>query len=92
MAKVRIPAQLRSLAGGDRVLDLPGETVAGLIDNLEAQHPGFKERLVDHNGEPSSFVGIYVGGEDIRFLSGLETPITADTEVSIVPAASGGTS
>ena len=90
MATVRIPAQLRSLTGGDRVLDLQGSTVAELIEHLESKHPGFKERLIDPSGEPSSFVGIYVGGEDIRFLSGLDTEITADTEVSIVPAASGG--
>ncbi len=90
MASVRIPAQLRNLTGGDRVLDLQGATVAELIDALEGKHPGFKERLLDAEGEPSSFVGIYVGGEDIRFLSGLATEIAPDSEVSIVPAASGG--
>lgn len=90
MASVRIPAQLRSLTGGDRVLNLQGSTVSELIEDLEVKYPGFKERLLDPSGEPSSFVGIYVGGEDIRFLSGLETELAADTEVSIVPAASGG--
>jgi molybdopterin synthase sulfur carrier subunit len=90
MASVRIPAQLRSLTGGDRVLNLQGSTVSELIEDLEVKYPGFKERLLDPSGEPSSFVGIYVGGEDIRFLSGLSTELAADTEVSIVPAASGG--
>ena len=90
MASVRIPAQLRNLTGGDRVLNLQGSTVSELIEDLESKHPGFKERLLDPSGEPSSFVGIYVGGEDIRFLSGLETELAADAEVSIVPAASGG--
>ena len=90
MASVRIPAQLRNLTGGDRVLDLQGSTVSELLDDLESKHPGFKERLLDAEGQPSSFVGIYVGGEDIRFLSGLDTEITPDSEVSIVPAASGG--
>ena len=90
MASVRIPAQLRSLTGGDRVLNLQGSTVSELIEDLEVKYPGFKERLLDPSGEPSSFVGIYVGGEDIRFLSGLDTELAADTEVSIAPAASGG--
>ncbi len=90
MPKVRIPAQLRPLTGGDRLLELTGSTISELLDDLESKHPGFKERLLDANGEPSSFIGIYVGGNDIRFLSGLDTEIDSDTEVSIVPAASGG--
>ncbi len=90
MPSVRIPAQLRTLTGGSRLLELTGSTISELIDDLESKHPGFKERLLDANGEPSSFIGIYVGGNDIRFLSGLDTEIDNDTEVSIVPAASGG--
>ena len=90
MPSVRIPAQLRPLTGGSRLLELTGSTISELLDDLESKHPGFKERLLDTNGEPSSFIGIYVGGNDIRFLSGLDTEIDNDTEVSIVPAASGG--
>lgn len=90
MAKVRIPSQLRNLAGGERILELDGSTISELLDNLESKHPGFKDRLLDAKGEPSAFVGIYVSGQDIRFLAGLDTALEQTTEVSIVPAASGG--
>jgi molybdopterin synthase sulfur carrier subunit len=61
-----------------------------LIDTLEGQFPGLKERICDETGELRRFVNVYVNGEDVRFLSGLETQIAAGAEVSIVPAVAGG--
>ena len=88
---VRIPTPLRKLTNEqDSVTADDGGTLAQLIDSLEEQHPGLKERICDETGELRRFVNIYVNGEDVRFLSGLETPIEAGAEVSIVPAVAGG--
>lgn len=88
---VRIPTPLRKLTNEqDTVTANESGTLAQLIDALEEQHPGLKERLCDEAGELRRFVNIYVNGEDVRFLSGLETPIGSGAEVSIVPAVAGG--
>lgn len=88
---VRIPTPLRKLTNEkDSVTTNDGGTLAQLIDSLEEQHPGLKERICDETGELRRFVNVYVNGEDVRFLSGLETSIEAGAEVSIVPAVAGG--
>ncbi|MGB2696145.1 MAG: ubiquitin-like small modifier protein 1 [Dehalococcoidia bacterium] len=87
---VRIPTPLRKLTNEeDVVVTNDGGTLAQLIDALERQYPGLKERVCDESGELRRFVNIYVNGEDVRFLSGLQTSIE-DAEVSIVPAVAGG--
>ena len=88
---VRIPTPLRKLTGEqDTVTTEGGGTLAQLIDTLEGMHPGLKERICDETGELRRFVNVYVDGEDVRFMSGLETALDADAEVSIVPAVAGG--
>jgi molybdopterin converting factor small subunit len=89
MATVRIPTPLRTLTGGEEQLDVPGATLREVIDTLEKQHPGIRDRLLDDKGV-RRFVNIYVGDEDVRFLDGLETKLSSSTEVSIVPAIAGG--
>ncbi|HEV2126491.1 MAG TPA: ubiquitin-like small modifier protein 1 [Chloroflexota bacterium] len=88
--KVRIPTPLRRLTGGASELSVDGTTVQDALSNLESKHPGFRERLYDENGEIRRFVNIYVAGEDIRFLKGVETPVKEGEEISIVPAVAGG--
>jgi molybdopterin synthase sulfur carrier subunit len=88
--KVRIPTPLRRLAGGASELTLEGATVGEALTELDRQHPGFHDRLYDERGELRRFVNIYVGGEDIRFLQGVATPLKEGEEVSIVPAVAGG--
>lgn len=88
--KVRIPTPLRSLAGGASELTVNGSTVLEALDALEQEHPGFHDRIYDDRGEIRRFVNIYVAGEDIRFLNGVETPIKEGEEISIVPAVAGG--
>ena len=90
MAVVRIPSPLQRLVGNRRTVPGQGGTVAELIDDLERQYPGIRARLVDERGELLSFVSVFVDNEDVRFLQGLQTPVGADTEVSIVPAMAGG--
>ena len=88
---VRIPAPLRKLTSEqDTIVADESGTLAQLIDALERQYPGLKERLCDETGELRRFVNVYVNGEDVRFLSGLQTPVEAGAEVSIVPSVAGG--
>jgi molybdopterin synthase sulfur carrier subunit len=69
-----------------------GKDVAELIEDLERQFPGLRERLVEESGEVRRFINIYVNQEDLRFLSGKETAVKDGDEVSIVPALAGGRS
>ena len=89
--EVRIPTILRPYTGGERAVDGAGATVAELIDQLEVDHAGIKERLVE-NDEVRRFVNIYVNDEDIRFTGGLATPLADGNTVVILPAVAGGAS
>ena len=86
---VRIPTPLRTLTGGEEAVQAEGDTVAQVIEDMEAKHPGIRNRLLDDKGV-RRFVNLYVGEEDIRFLDGLETKLSAGQEISIVPAIAGG--
>ena len=87
---VRIPTQLRSLSGDAAEVEVVAATVADALKALEAQHPGFGERLFDDKGELRRFVNVFVADEDIRFLDGLGTDVADGATVSIVPAVAGG--
>ena len=87
--KVRIPAPLRTLTAGKEEVVAAGATLGELIEDLEKQHPGIKDRLVDEKGV-RRFVNIYVGDEDTRFLGGLKATVKPGDEIVIVPAIAGG--
>ena len=87
---VRIPTPLRRMTNGLDKVEMESSNLSELVEKLDAEYPGFKERLVDENGELRYFVNIYVNGEDVRFLRGLETSTDSGDEVSIVPAVAGG--
>ncbi len=87
---VRIPTPLRRMTNGLDKVEMESSNLSELVEKLDAEYPGFKERLVDENGELRYFVNIYVNGEDVRFLKGLETFTDSGDEVSIVPAVAGG--
>jgi len=87
---VRIPTPLRRLTNGQDKLEIESANVFEMIDSMESEFPGFKERLLDENGELRYFVNIYLNGEDVRFLEGVATPISSGDEISIVPAVAGG--
>ena len=89
-ARVRIPSQLRPLAGGASDVAVEGATVGDLLKALDAAHPGFHDRLFDESGKLRRFVNVFVGEEDMRFLQGLETPVPEGSTLSIVPAVAGG--
>lgn len=87
---VRIPTQLRNLSGGAGEVTVEGATVAKVLEALDAEHPGFAERLYDDNGALRRFVNVFLAEEDIRFLDGLATPVADGQTLSIVPAVAGG--
>lgn len=87
---VRIPSQLQTLTGGEREVKVSGSTVGAILDELETSFPGFKERLLDENGEVRRFVNIYLDEEDVRFKEGLSTKVEEGSEISIIPAVAGG--
>jgi|TARA_B100002003_G_C13624497_1_gene320073 molybdopterin synthase sulfur carrier subunit len=87
---VRVPTPLRKLTAGLDKLEVDAGSISGLINHLEASYPGFHDRLLDEAGDLRYFVNIYVNGEDVRFLEGLETAVKMGDEVSIVPAVAGG--
>jgi molybdopterin synthase sulfur carrier subunit len=87
---VRIPGPLRRITNGENKVEVEGENLGGLINALEDQYPGMRERLLDEEGKLRYFVNLYLNNEDVRFLEGLETALKAGDEVSIVPAVAGG--
>ncbi len=87
---IRIPTPLRRMTNGQAKVEMESSTLAELVEKLDEAYPGFKARLVDENGELRYFVNIYLNGEDVRFLQGLDTSTSSGDEVSIVPAVAGG--
>ena len=87
---VRIPTQLRSLTDGVGEVRVDGTTVGEVLKGLDADHPGFNDRLFDDGGKLRRFVNVFVADEDIRFLQGLDTPVDDGQTVSIIPAVAGG--
>jgi sulfur-carrier protein len=86
---VRIPAPLRPVTGGAATVQCTPGTVRELIDQLEGQHAGFRDRVME-DGSLRRFVNVYVAGEDIRFGDGIETRVGEGQEVTILPAVAGG--
>ena len=87
---VKIPTQLRSVTGGDPETSVDGATTVGdVLDGLYERYDGLRERIAV-DGDLRRFVNVYVGGEDIRFLDGLDTPVEDGDEVPILPAVAGG--
>ena len=87
---VKLPTQLRPAAGNATQAQVEGATVREALEALYAQHGELRERLADDGGALRRFVNVYLGGEDIRFLEGLETPVGDGDELTILPAVAGG--
>ncbi|MGH7801200.1 MAG: MoaD/ThiS family protein [Thermodesulfobacteriota bacterium] len=91
MPSVRIPTPLRRLTGDKDEVTINAKNIRELIEGLEKQFPGVKERLCDESGNVRRFINLYVNNEDIRFLKGIETELKESDIVSIIPAIAGGT-
>ena len=87
---VRIPTPLRRLTGNIDKVEVDADTLQGGVDALDQAHEGIKARICGEDGEIRHFVNVYVNGEDVRYLDGLNTPTKTGDEISIVPAVAGG--
>ena len=90
MAIIRIPTPLRAFTDGASNIDVAGNTVGEALANLVDQHPELRTHLFNDD-ELRSFVNIFLGDEDIRFMQGLDTEIAADDSLRIIPSIAGGT-
>ena len=89
MTTVRIPPTLRTETGGARQVPAAGDTVRELLDDLISRFPGLRSQLVEDE-ELAPFVNVYVEGEDVRMLEGLDTPVERGSTVILLPAMAGG--
>ena len=87
--EVRIPTILRTYTDGAKAVDAQGVSLSALIDDLEASHPGIKDRLIE-NGDLRRFVNVYINDEDVRFIGGLEAELSDGDQVVVLPAVAGG--
>lgn len=86
---VKLPTQLRDAAGGVTSVQAEGATVGEALESVFAEHGELRDRLYQ-DGALRRFVNVYLGGEDIRFLDGLDTAVPAGGELTILPAVAGG--
>jgi len=87
---VNLPTVLRPHAAGERTVSLEGETVGAVLTALVAQYPGMTGQVIDDSGSLHKFVNVYLNDDDVRYLSGVDTPVGATDELSILPAVAGG--
>ena len=87
--EVRIPTILRTYTDGAKAVDGAGGKLSELIDDLEGNHPGNKDRLID-NGDLRRFVNVYINDEDVRFIGGLDAELSDGDQVVVLPAVAGG--
>ena len=90
MANIKIPTPLRKFTNGESEVKGSGKTINELVSNLDENYSGIKNRLLDEEGKIRKFVNLYVNGEDVRFLNGIDTKVNGSDEISIVPAVAGG--
>ncbi|MDT0201807.1 MoaD/ThiS family protein [Nocardioides sp. AE5] len=92
--EVRIPTILRTYTNGEKAVTAQGETLSALIDDLDANHPGIAERLLDAKEDGSNdlrrFVNVYINDEDVRFIGGLDASLSDGDQVVVLPAVAGG--
>ena len=90
MSTVFIPSVLRANVGGVKSLDIAGDSIRGVVDALVTEHPSLKGQLLTDDGDLNRFVNVYVNGQDVRYLAGLDTPVAPADEVRLLPAMAGG--
>jgi molybdopterin converting factor small subunit len=91
MPTIHLPSALSGHAAGQRRVEVPGATVGKVLAALGQVHPGVGQRVLDDRGVLRRHVNVFVNGESIRYLNGIETPVADSDEVWILPAVSGGT-
>jgi sulfur-carrier protein len=89
VSTIKLPTQLRDVAGGNAEVTVEGDTIRAALEALFTQYEELRGRITE-DGELRRFVNIYLAGEDIRYLDGLDTPLPAAAELTILPAVAGG--
>jgi sulfur-carrier protein len=90
VSAVWIPQVLRSAVGGQKQVELEGGTVRELVNALVGKFPALRQQLLAEDGDLNRFVNVYVNGQDVRYLNGLDTPVAERDEVRLLPAMAGG--
>ncbi len=90
MSTVFIPAVLRANVGGVKSLELDGDSNRAVVDELVSKHPSLGSQLLTDDGDLNRFVNVYINGQDVRYLAGLDTPVAPADEVRLLPAMAGG--
>jgi sulfur-carrier protein len=90
VSPVWIPQVLRSAVGGQKQVELEGGTIRELVAALVSKYPSLEQQLLDESGDLNRFVNVYVNGQDVRYLDGLDTPVAERDEVRLLPAMAGG--
>jgi molybdopterin synthase sulfur carrier subunit len=88
--EVRIPTILRKHTGGEKAVAAEGDTVRDLLGDLDRRYPGIAGQLLNQDGSLHRFVNVYVNDEDVRFIGGLEAPVSDGDQVVVLPAVAGG--
>jgi molybdopterin converting factor small subunit len=89
MTTIRIPPTLRTETGGERQVPAQGDTVRELLDDLTSRFPGLRAQVIEDD-DIAPFVNVYVQGEDVRTLDGIDTPVETGSTVILLPAMAGG--
>ncbi len=90
MPTVKIPTSFRDFANGEATVESDGRSIAEIVDGIRRQYPKFYEQLTDDNGNLSPFVNVYLNDDDIRYLDKLNTRVSPQDVISILPAVAGG--
>jgi sulfur-carrier protein len=90
VSTVHIPSVLRANVGGARSVEVEGDSIRTVVNGLVERHPSLGGQLLTDDGDLNRFVNVYVNGQDVRYLSGLDTPVADDDEVRLLPAMAGG--
>ena len=90
MSTVYIPSVLRANVGGAKSLQVEGDSIRTVVSGLVERHPALGSQLLTEDGDLNRFVNVYVNGQDVRYLSGLDTPVGPGDEVRLLPAMAGG--
>ncbi len=88
--KLIVPTALRQYTGGQSTLQLEGATVGAVLQQAVTRYPDLGAQIFDGDGKLRSFVNLYRNDDDVRYLDGLETPVSDRDELSIIPAIAGG--
>jgi len=90
MSTIRLPQVLRAQAGGERAIEVDGETIGDAVQALVGRHPALESQLLGNDGQLHRFVNVYLNGRDVRYLEGLDTPVGDRDEIRLLPAIAGG--